>query len=180
MPGTWGGSRWGGSAWGTTPRAVSAPPPPAEAAVRDRTLLRVAADLLEATGQFDAVVTTGPPEERGRSAADDRMACLELQGWEEDDQANDYDATTQHRLVTFLLLVIVRIDDADLRDDEADRLVQVASNALNGTSLLGVTQPSGTRLRRGRWLPPAGDERRVAVQGQFTYLIDDFGLHLTI
>jgi hypothetical protein len=157
--------------------AFYAPPAPPAGGYRDRQLLALVADLLRATGEFDEVTTWGLPEARGSGAQEDRLAALELRGWEESDQSNDYAGIPQDRTVAFALTILVRIADPDPRDDEADRLLNVAMNALNGASLAGANYPDRTRLRRGAWLPARAPERRLVAQGQFTYPVPDFPDH---
>jgi hypothetical protein len=175
------GVAWWSRVISPLPPDPSPPPPPAPgpSPYRDRTLLHAIADRLRATGQWDEVLTTGPPEDKGASAASVKLACLELAAFDEFDLLDDYASITQERNVRYTLLVLVRDQDADTRDDEADRLCNVASNALNGVSIAGQTVADKTRLRRGVWQPAAAPERRIVVQGEFTYLVDDFSLHDT-
>jgi hypothetical protein len=70
--------------------------------------------------------------------------------------------------------VVVRLDDPDMRDDECDRLVCVAQNALTGISLGGQTFFDKTRLMAGKYLPAVAPERRCLCVGQFAYDIPDF------
>jgi hypothetical protein len=179
---TWnGGTTWNGV--GTVAVAVAPPPPPpppvAVAAYRDYQFLRILADLLAATDEFDEVRTGGLPELQGASAAADRLACLELAGWEDRDNYDDPDSVPQIRTVHYWLHLLVRAEDPDLRDDETDRLLAVAVNTLNGVALGATSYPNKSRLSRGHWLDAAGPERRMKVAGQFVYEVDDYSLHST-
>lgn len=151
--------------------------PPSAVAFRDRHMLKLIAAALVATGEFDDVRTSGPPEERGTPSEESRLATLELKGWREEDQSNDYAAVIQDRTITFTLVIAVRHEDPDLRDDEADRLCQVCANAINGRSFGGVNIPDHTRLLSGVYHPAQSPERRLTCQGRLVYSVSDFGTH---
>lgn len=149
----------------------------ATAQYRDRQILKAIGTLLTATGAFDEVRTSGLPADRGLPSSDGKLVVLDLDQWQDRDRSDDPDATPQDRDVTFLCYVCVRMEDPDMRDDELDRLVQTATNAINGQSVLGVTLPEWTRLLAGKWMPPTAPERRVICRGSFRYLLDDFDSH---
>ena len=146
---------------------------------RDRSILKLMRDALAATNQFDQVLTTGDPEQAGASADAARFASFEIHTFKEVDDYDDDGATPQIRTVHFTLYVITRNEDPDTRDDECDRLVQVASNAISGQSFGGATFPNLTRLGTGKYKPVTGSERRCEVAGVFAYLIDNYDAHNT-
>jgi hypothetical protein len=145
----------------------------------DYQYLRLIAERLGDTGEFDEVTTTGLPEGMGGSADDARLACLELATWQDVDLYSDPDATPQVRTVHYHLHILVRSEDPDVRDDEVDRLAAVAGAALNGASLGDASFTGKMRLSRGRWLTAAGPERRMHVNGEFSYLIPDLDMQAT-
>ena len=135
--------------------------------LRDRSILRAAAALLDDTGQFD-MVRVQPPGETGDPTDWSRVAWLELAGWREVNQSCDADDWPVDRAVIFKLTIGVRDEDAGVRDDEADRLSQVASNTLNFAALGGETYPFKTLIDAGTWANPSPPERRVVLRGTWT------------
>jgi hypothetical protein len=141
---------------------------------RDRDILKAIAGLIRNTNQFDDVFTWGMPEFQGSSASEVKVACVEITNFEEHTQADDFAAIPQDRTIYFDITVLVRMNDPDLRDDEADRLVNVCANALTGQSILGQTVLDWTRIARGRWLKATAPERRVVCSSQCTYTVFDY------
>ena len=162
-----------------TPLAYTPPPVPATLPVRDRPILRLIRDALMASKEFDAVTTSGLPEMDGQSAGIARLGSLELQSSKEVVLFSDPYNVTVERTVHFLLTVSDRDNDPDARDDEADRLVAVAANAINGNDFGGVTIVDRTFLSAGTHLPPMGVERRIKAAGQFVYLIPSWNTRNT-
>lgn len=155
------------------PGTVAPAPAPAPT-VRDRTILRLIADALAATGEFDEVCTTGLPERTGRTAGDARLASLELVSFKERELATDPDTAPRERTVRYHCYLLVRVEDPDARDDEVDRLANVAANAVDGQTFAGITLRSFTTLDAGQYLPAAAPERRLVMTGQFVYLLDSY------
>lgn len=158
------------------PGGVTAPSPSVFGAARgpsDRGILRLIRDALEATGAFTAVVTTGPPEQRGQGADRARLACLELSDWDEDIQANDASDAPRLHAATFRLLLIARMNDPDERDDAADAMYRKARGTVDGQSIGGWTYPWLTKLGRGIWMPATSAERRIVCTGSFAYGVRD-------
>ena len=147
---------------------------------RDRSFLRLIATLLRATDEFQDVTTSGLPEDVGRSAESYRHASLELTGFEETPYGTDHTYVPRLRTVTFVLTIGVRDQDSDVRDDELDRLGNIAKNAINGQSLAGANYPALTYLgRKGSYLSMKGIERRLQIAGTFAYDVPDWNLHNT-
>lgn len=169
----------GGSPGGVPPTVLV--PAPRVTGVRDRPILRLIAAALLDTGEFHDVTTGGLPEDAGGSAEAYRLASLEITGFNEDrvTLGSDANGTPCLRTCRFNLTVQVRDPDADARDDEADRLAQVASNAINGKSFGGETFCDLTRLGDARYLPATGPERRLQQSGSFAYDITDYGTRNT-
>ena len=152
---------------------------PSQDTYRDRQIVKLIADALRATGEFDEVRTAGLPEVQGSGSDEARLASLEIVSWDESDQFTDTDVNPLNRTVRFRLTILVRMEDPDMRDDECDRLYCASANAFVGHVFGGVTYSYYSRLNRGNWLPANPPERRMAVLGQFTYGITDFGTRNT-
>jgi hypothetical protein len=172
----WAGVVWANPVWpGAAESGTGSFPPPAVAPYRDRDYLRFCRDLLELTDEFGLVTTSGLPESDGQSAEVQKLASLELKGYREDHLGSDYNAQPLLRSVEFLLTIHVRDPDPDARDDELDRLAQVAGNALVGKPLGGESLAPFTQLGRGVYEAAQGPERRLRVLGTFVYEISDWG-----
>lgn len=144
---------------------------------RDRTILKLVQSLLRDTQAFDAVLTVDIPE--SLEGSDRRkLAGLSIGGWKETTDF-DGDPTPCERLVQFWLTIAVRHSDPESRDDEVDRLSQVASNAINNQKLGGVVAYQRTRLFKAQWLPAEGVERRAKILGEWTQLLDNVTDHNT-
>jgi hypothetical protein len=150
-------------------------------AYRDRTLLtKFVVPALEATREFDVVALRHSSEIHSKSEAFDRAAAfLEIDGFEEKDVRDDYGDTPSDRTVEFTLVIAVRREDIDERDDEADRLCAVAANAINDLAMGGANYPALTRVRGGKWQPPQTPERRVSLRGRLVYEVTGWGEHNT-
>lgn len=134
--------------------------------------------VLTATGAFDAVRVSAPPEDWGQSAGALRLAVVEPVGWSEIDERDDPSAVQSDRELSWNVTIHVRDEDPLIRDRECDRLASVVQNALSGVSLAGLTLPGLTRCGgRGRWLRAEPPERRLVVSGLATYFVDGFDGH---
>lgn len=155
---------------------LSAAPSPPQG-LRDWHVLEGVRDLLAATNEFDGVGLSELPETQGVGAGVIKLAIVSPLDWEEIDETDD-EADVQDTIrVRFTLTLLVRIDDAALRDNETDRLLCVCKNALDGRPLVmrggeSATIPGWTKLRRGRWEKAVPPERRMTVLGESTYWID--------
>lgn len=166
----WGATYWGASYWGTSSAVFAA-------GTRDRKILKVIASLLRDASEFGLVTTSGPPEVHGQSAEHARLAGLELSDFVETSEYSDHDASYLIRVVQYILHIYVRDQDPDVRDDEADRLYNVATNALSGVGYEADVIPERSWLRRGQYLPADGIERRLRVLGQFVYTVPNWASH---
>ena len=148
------------------------------AALRDRPILRHLAQLLRDTGQFHRVTTTGEVERKGESAEHYKFATLSLTGFTEQPWAGDPDEdTVVQRTVTYQLVIAVRDEDPDCRDDELDRLVQVAHNTLGGRSYSDATESEQSYLTGGRYLPAVSPQREAVLTGQWVQMVEDWNQH---
>jgi hypothetical protein len=139
---------------------------------RDRGYLKLIAGLLRDTNQFEAVTTSGPPEDAGQSAEHLRLAGLEVASFAEESLASEASDVSQLRTVSYRLSLYVRDPDPDARDDEIDRLASVAANVLTGVALGGQSIAELSRLGRGQYQAATSVERRLQMQGTFAYVID--------
>ena len=150
-----------------------------QAPYRDRKILAIIAELLHETGRFDHVATTGPPEDVGQSAEFSAMVTLEIISFEAHIPWTDYTTFPLLRTVRYALTIYARDPDPDARDNLADLLFAVASNALNGVSYGGETIDGLCLLGQGTYQPATGVERRLKVTGQFAYEIPDLTAYNT-
>ena len=139
--------------------------------MRERDVRNAIHNVLLATNAFTGVYITGLPEDAGAAASDLLAAAIEPAG----SQLNTgWDAQTDGGLCyasTVTVTLLARNDDAQLRDEQAEQLLDVLANAVNGTSLAGITLPGKTYVSAWRWQPPAPPERRIAATVSFSYLV---------
>ena len=145
-----------------------------EADARERDVRTAACQALAATGAFESVYPYAMPEDRGRRAGDLRAAVVApING----SNTQEYDDITTGRplcRMTFHVIVLARDDDAQTRDEAADRLLSVVKNALNGVSLAGLTFPFTTMVRSVQWLQPTPPERSVRAVVEAAYEVPDW------
>ncbi len=74
------------------------------------------------------------------------------------------------------ITILVRQNDAQLRDETAEQLLDVLANTVNGQALAGLTLPGMTLLKSWRWMPAKAPERRITATLWFSYIVtwDDF------
>ena len=122
---------------------------------RDLHLMLAIQQALIDTGEFDVegVYCFHPdymPAELGQTQR--RIAFVTIDRWREEDPRTGADGPAEWtRTVEFLLAIVTADEDPVRAQREVDRLSQVASNAINGTSIGGLSMPSMTRLREGRY-----------------------------
>lgn len=141
----------------------------AQADARERDIRRAAIDLLKATGEFDDVYAYSMPEEQGQAAGDLKAAVvLPISG----SDSLEYDDVGNGRplcKLTFHIVVMVRNDDPQVRDETAEMLLSFAKNAVNGKSLAGLTFPATTIVRNHQWVPEKPPERQIRCVVQASY-----------
>jgi hypothetical protein len=138
---------------------------------RERDVRQVVHDLLDQTGAFDGVYLSGLPERRGGRAGDSRSVYIEPAETTRSDPSDDWEGEP---LLTcrLNLIFLARHEDAQLRDESAELLLNVAADALGGNSLGGVALPSRTRIQSWTWQPSAAPERRIMAVLEYQYLVD--------
>lgn len=126
-------------------------------------------DALEASGAFSDVRMTSP-DDFGIPASDLAAAAIEpLSGREVDrwDGSSETGVLVEEKCLVTLLY---RSNDPIARDNGAELLLQVLKNAVNGTSLAGLTVPDKTYVDEWRFLAAKHPERRVRAQVSYWYL----------
>jgi hypothetical protein len=147
------------------------------AAFRDTDAYASVVAALKATGEFAQVFFGTNPDQRSAGADRTPAAVITPNGWAEID---DVDPVVIVRRVDFTLTVVARGEDALARYEDLDRLSCVCENAIDGSDLGGTCLPALTKLRRGRFeAHPNHPEQRVALHGEFTYLIPSMTGHKT-
>ena len=140
--------------------------------MRDRDVRNAMQAALAATGAFDAVWLWGLPEAHGSGASRLAIATIEPVSSVQDDRWDS--AATGSLVVTsqVAITLLARHEDPQTRDENAELLLDVVANALNGQSLAGFTIPELTRLASWRWSPPSAPERRVEAIFGYQYIVD--------
>jgi hypothetical protein len=139
--------------------------------MRDRDVRNAVQSALQATGQFDLVSLTGLPEDYGFGASNLKVCVIEPVSTQEDPR---WDAQTFGGMVNtsqVSLTFIARFEDAQLRDEQVEQLVDVAANAINGNQLGTLVIPGLTRITSWQWQPPSAPERRIKATFQYAYLV---------
>jgi hypothetical protein len=138
---------------------------------RERDVRNAIQAALMATGVFSDVWITGLPEKYGQAASDLTAAAIEpdhttfTKGWDAALAGNlDYTATCT-------VTLIARHQDAQLRDELAEQLLDYLNNVVNGQSLAGFTLPQKTMVIEWNWKPAEHPERRIAATVSFAYLV---------
>jgi hypothetical protein len=138
---------------------------------RDRDVRNAIHDALVATNAFDGVWITGLPEDYGQSASSLSAAAIEPVSTAQEDR---WDAAIGGDLLatsTVAITLLVRKEDAQLRDEACEDLVDVAGDALNGISLANLTLPQTAKITGWSWQPPAAPERRIKATYSYQYIV---------
>lgn len=162
--------------WGARPNP--APPPTGDYDARDWGILEDVQARLRATNEWDDVHLVAQPEDVGFGADETIAAVVEPVEWSEPAEEFD-DGGDTTRIFRFRVTLLRRDEDAEANAKALDRLGNVASNAVNGRSLAGITFPSMTRLRRGQWKPRTTPEQRLVLLGDCTYEVVNYDAHDT-
>ena len=138
---------------------------------RERDVRNAIVNSLQQTGAFSEVAITGVPEQFGYGASDFTAASIEpiqttfATGWDAAPSGSlDYNATCNVTLVA-------RHQDAQLRDELAEQLLDYLCNVVNGRSIAGLTLPQKTMVTGWTWVAAQHPERRITASVNFTYLV---------
>ncbi len=148
-----------------------------QAPYRDADVLDAFRAALDATGAFDAVLDA-LPEEQGESSEYEALAAITPVpgGARQTQDFVDSGGILNTRRSRYVLTLIVRDEDAGVRNRRLDLLQNIAHNALDGVSVGGMTIPAWTRLDDWGYLKATDPERRVQANGGFAYQVYD-GAH---
>jgi hypothetical protein len=128
---------------------------------RERDIRRDIQDRLKATGEFHEV-WLGPIEQpNGRRASATRCCAIEPADTEladYSDAAEEGDSVCNCRIN---LTVASRSEDEQLRDEWAERLLNLVRNTVNGQSLANLTFVQFTKVKSWHWQKVADSERRI-------------------
>jgi hypothetical protein len=140
--------------------------------MRDRDVRNSIHDALVTTGAFDGVWIWGLPEDYGTASSQIASAAIEPESSTQDDR---WDAATGGGLIVtsrVTITLLYRHEDPQLRDEAVELLLEIASNALNGQCLAGLTLPQFTRIVAWRWEKPAPPERRITSTFSYQYIVE--------
>lgn len=150
-------------------------PPPPSRFPRDRDGFDGVVAALRGTGVFSEVFFGNPADRRGGGVDLTPAAIVTPDGWFEEDGVDPIELV---RTVAFTVTIVARGNEPTERFDLLDRLGSVAQNAIDGEPLGGVCLPALTKLRRGHYdQDSVHPEQRVALQGEFTYLVSSLNGH---
>jgi hypothetical protein len=140
--------------------------------MRDRDVRNAIFDALTATNEFSTggVWITGLPEDSGSPASEQCAVAIEPNATRQEDL---WDAAADGELLvtsTIKITVLYRGLDIQLRDEAAERLIDVVRNALNGNGFGGMTLTQTARVAGWTWLPTTTPERRITTMYSYQYL----------
>ncbi|ODU01698.1 MAG: hypothetical protein ABS79_01315 [Planctomycetes bacterium SCN 63-9] len=147
---------------------------------RDRDIRRAIASILEATREFDGVYLRSVSEIPSLRAGDIRAVSIEPDSVDFSDSLGDGGANPGSDSGALIvsgrlnLTFMVRDDEPVSRDEAAEQLVTIASNALNDQSLASLTMPPFTRFLSLKWLTPEPPERRISATFVYRYAVDSW------
>lgn len=146
---------------------------------RDYDVLTEMAQLIEATGAFDAVYLSRPVSEVGTGADRAAFASVHPDQWDEDTarSSGEGDGLEWEHNARFYVEIAVREHDPEVRDRKIDQLQSVVQNAIAGRSILGHTISDTTRIRRGQYLRPDASQRVLRLNGEFSYFVEGSAGH---
>ena len=129
---------------------------------RERDIRTAIQNALAATQAFDGVHVFGLPEDCGSSADELAMAVIMPRSTQEDDLWDAGPAGGVIYRCTMALTVLARNEDPQARDEAAERLLNIAMNAINGQDLVpGLTIPDKTIVASWDWQKEEHPERRI-------------------
>jgi hypothetical protein len=140
--------------------------------MRDRDVRRDIQARLQATGYFDGVWLSGPPEDYGQSTSQLSAVTIEPGSWRQQDLWDNEPDGGLLITATARLTFYLRMEDPQLRDDAAELLVLIAANALNGQSLANLTLPAMTKFGTADFQDPAPPERKIKAPISYQYIVE--------
>jgi hypothetical protein len=139
--------------------------------MRDRDIRNAVKVALTNTNLFDDVSLTATPDINTEGASASCCGLIEPDGGE---LVPNWDSATVGGVIITGRLVItlsVRHQDPELRDEQAELLLNTACNSLNGQSLGGLIFPQKTRILSWSWLAATHPERKIKCLFGYEYLV---------
>lgn len=137
---------------------------------RERDVRNAMRDALLATSAFDDVLIGRDVEDYGAGGigAWCRIDPIGDSGRGMWDEGDELEVTSKVKIT-----ITARHEDQQMRDEMAERLVNVARNAINDQSHASLTMPGLTGFDSARWLPPKHPARQVEATFSYRYFQDD-------
>ena len=140
--------------------------------LRERDIRNDIRARLEATGEFEEAWIPGLEDDRGNPTSQAFIASIEPASSVIYEAGDSVEIGGQVVTATINIRMVVRHEDPIIRDETAERLLNVCRNTLFGQSLAGFTFTQKTRVRRWQWLKPISIERRINMVLETDYLDD--------
>jgi hypothetical protein len=139
--------------------------------MRDRDVRNDIVARLIATNAFDpGAVWLWCPDDLGEGTSLTSAVGVEPESSSQRDEWDDQPGGGLIVTSTVMITVYHRLEDTQLRDEGAERLLAVAANALNGKALANLTMPALTRFVSWRWQTPAPPERKIVATFSYQYI----------
>lgn len=140
---------------------------------RDRDAFAAIVKALVDTAEFAEVRLQAPIDASPVGADRNPLAVVVPIEWREQPDSSSGSAI---RRVSYLLSLVVRLEDPRERYEALDRLSCVAQNALGGSTLDGSCLAAMSQLRRGRYDNASRHpELRLLIEGEFGYTLPATG-----
>jgi hypothetical protein len=138
---------------------------------RDRDIRNAMRTLLLATNAFDDVLIGRDTEDYAASAVGGNTCKIVPL---EDRQKGMWDEGDELEMVVKVKLIFgARNEDPQIRDEEAERLYNVARNTLNDVSIASLTMPAFTGFDSAKWMKPEHPSRQIETIFIYRYFVDD-------
>lgn len=147
--------------------------------MRERDIKEAIRAALEATGEFDGIFLFGFADASDSEAEAVRAVSILPMGFKEDDKWDGVLDGQMLEMGRLKIVIRVREGNAPIRDSEADRLLSVLRNAVNGRALnilIGedFLYPQWTKITEGNWKDPLPPERDIECTFQYLYDAPDW------
>ena len=146
-------------------------------AFRDRDAFAAILQSLKSTGEFADIAFPLPLDASPIGADRAPLAVVVPVEWV---QSPDASSNAMLRRVSYTLIIVARAEEPRDRFETLDRLTSIAQNALEASTLGGFCIPMMSHLRIGKFdASSRHPELRLAVTGEFAYMIDSANGHST-
>ena len=143
--------------------------------MRERDIRNAIQAALIATDAFDQghVTIFGLPEDWGSGASGKCAAVIEPKSTSLRDLEDAETDGNIYGTCSITLTFMYRGEEAEDRDEGAEKLLNTAIDALNGATLVdGLTMPGFTRIKSWTWEKPEHPERRITALLEVQYLVE--------